>query len=588
MSTCSQDRSAAASLITRSIDQHIERTYFIMLLENTILASVQAITHGLRNAASSEIVSRLHDSNATLDAALPLPITAGNEYYPQILDLLNRTCRQCVIEAATDALGEGFLWHDCDAEIVEALETLNVDPSSLPEGVLKIDEVCNYIDELRDSVITELSSVAIFKAFRRTADTGLLCTTPNSESFSRRGMDNHENREHHQTQTEGAVPVHIEIAHESSLYGFNVHSVRATLTGKDGQPIGHASFGTFGLDDVADTGPDTLNSLINRYDERFSRMTPLRVPGHLVSPLAARGRILFAYHLEVAVEHRGSGLGLEFAKACVSALKSRFPDLRSLLFQVLPLGYLDVSPSAMPIDVRRLYQDDSRQLANYLSQYIEAFAKILDDDEVTGLCLSFAPEGVRWPVGNSSSQDTGILASSMNSSGDFRNRIPVLRSRMMDEYLSSPGAARSCLPSLDPSVYEFEWGFIAEFPFFEGYGWEVVAKRAWETGIDNWHDRFLTAYKNIIYSIERDFEDSVPEEDSFNITFDDGRMNFTSMSFACLRNAEAGRKHFVDAYVEGYLPDVMRAVFDPDHDFRTDWNCVEPPLKLGNQYPGTR
>jgi len=576
MSASDKDRREAASLIMHKIAQEAQRTYLPMLFQNTTSALIEAISHSLGNTPDSDPSSLLHDVNAKLTSALGLPITLRHEHFPQVLDLLTATCRQTIIEATTDAIGEGCVWDDCDPVISDALSTLNVDPASLPGGILELDAARKEVQDLRDYVIGELSTLTISEVFRRTKESGLLFRFPCHESVSRIGMDNHHDREHHHTQTPAGLPVHIEIAREFSNEGFEVHSVRATLCGEDNEPIGYACFGVFGLEDFLATGPETLIRLINRVDERFSRMTPLRMPSNLVFPLSRRGRLLFGYHLELAGEYRGAGRGIDFAKACVAALKAQFPDLRSLVSQVWPLEYVDVAPRAMPFHVRRGFQDDSARLFAYLSQHNDAFSELLSDNTGAGLCLSFPPDVLHPPPSQSASQKGRLQMSLSPPTGDFRNRIPVLHSQMLDEYLKSPGVEDTCLSDLNPSIYEFEWGFIGEFPFLGGYVWEVVAKGAWETGVANWYDRFLTAYKNDIFPVETAFEDSLPEKDRFHITFDDGRANFTSMSFACLNNPEEARKHFADAYIDGHLPDLMKAVFDPKHQFETDWHCVAP------------
>jgi hypothetical protein len=208
---------------------------------------------------------------------------------------------------------------------------------------------------------------------------------PNSNHHVRLDMEHHENRAHFHTETACGKSIHLEVAKEYCSDGYDVHAVRATLTSDDECPVGYASFGLLCPNDGTDGNLDVMIELLNKYDERFSSFTPIVLPTHTVDALPT-GRLLFGYHIEIAVENRGKGLGIAFLLACLAELKTQFPDIRSFLYQTWPIQYIDVLPNAMPRAVRDECRDDIHRLMGYLLSHNESFGQALLDD--TGVAVS--------------------------------------------------------------------------------------------------------------------------------------------------------------------------------------------------------
>lgn len=149
---------------------------------------------------------------------------------------------------------------------------------------------------------------------------------------------------------------------------------------------------------------------------------------------------------------------------------------------------------------------------------------------------------------------------------------------MLADFCNHPKVLEPDAASLDSSMcFEFPWGFVLESRGFGGGGFvsDFYVQKVWQSGTENWWDRFLTAHKNIVHAEMGGLYDQTTGK-GILISFDDGISNYSCASYACLdpHSAPVARHWFAQRLLKHLWPAVLEAALNPDHQFATNWRCT--------------
>lgn len=149
---------------------------------------------------------------------------------------------------------------------------------------------------------------------------------------------------------------------------------------------------------------------------------------------------------------------------------------------------------------------------------------------------------------------------------------------MLVDFCNHPKVLEPDVASLNSRIcFEFPWGFVLESRGFGGGGFisDFYVQKVWQSGTENWWDRFLTAHKNIVSGEMSSLYDQATGK-GILLSFDDGISNYSCASYACLdpHSAPAARHWFAQRLLKHLWPEVLKTALNPDHKFAQNWHCT--------------
>lgn len=153
----------------------------------------------------------------------------------------------------------------------------------------------------------------------------------------------------------------------------------------------------------------------------------------------------------------------------------------------------------------------------------------------------------------------------------FKFGVPKKNGSMVGQFIAMDSVEDYVKDQVTRSpAFEFSWGFIKSSN--NNTIWDFYVKDVWESGTENFFDRFLTAWKN---DGEPELEKArMKSDNNFFISMDDGISNFSCISLACLgdeHSVSRARKWISDEFIARIFPVMVAKVLDLNYKFAEDW-----------------